>query len=84
MNGNESADQPLEGQWLPSKSAPKRYRLTTSRGVRRELAALYARLMNDETEESKVRTGAFVLRTLLEAIRTDELEQRIIDLENRQ
>lgn len=61
---------------------PKRLRLTTARDVRRELHRLYALLMDGKLDTDTARTGGFLLRTLLESIRTDELETRITALED--
>ena len=61
----------------------RRFRLTDARGVRRELAGLYAELRNDEVDADTVRIGAFVLRCLLESIRMDEMESRLTALESR-
>jgi hypothetical protein len=75
----------IEGQWLQAEPGglPKRrrFRLTDARGVRRELAALYAEFRNGEVDSDTARTGGFLLRTLLESIRTDVIEERITALE---
>ena len=60
---------------------PKRLRLSTARDVRRELHRLYSMLMAGELDTDTARTGGFLLRTMLESIRTDELETRLTALE---
>lgn len=87
-SGNQSSQQALEGEHIPADKAgapPKRrrFRLTDARGVRRELAALYAELRNGETDIEMVKAGGFILRCLLESIRADEIERRITQLENK-
>jgi hypothetical protein len=75
--------QPLEGEHLPAfmGGMPKRLRLTTARDVRRELHRLYGMLMAGQLDTDTARTGGFLLRTMLESIRTDELETRLTALE---
>lgn len=63
---------------------PRRFRLTSARGVRKELSGLYARMINDETNPEVARVGAYVLRTRLEAIRLDVIEAELKRLEERQ
>lgn len=86
-NGNQEGGQVIAGEWIPAMAggAPKRrrFRLTNARGVRRELAALYAELRNGETDLDTAKAGGFLLRCLLESIRTDEIEQRITELERK-
>jgi len=71
----------LEEQGGASTGKPRRFRLNDARGVRREIAALYTGLRNGTIDPNTVRTGSFVLRCLLEAIRTDEFEQQLLSLE---
>lgn len=76
----------LEGQYLPAPtggavSKRRRFRLTSARAVRKELSGLYHELRNAEIVESEARTGAFILRCLLESIRMDEMETRLTALE---
>jgi hypothetical protein len=61
---------------------PKRLRLNTARDIRRELARLYSLSMNGSVTGEQARTGGFLLRCMLESLRLDELESRIIALEN--
>ncbi|WP_296697500.1 hypothetical protein [Thiocapsa sp. UBA6158] len=61
--------------------APRRFRLTSARNVRRELSVLYAELRNGEVDPETCRTGAFLLRCVLESLRLDEFETRLDDLE---
>ena len=85
-NGGPSNQQPIEGEVIQARLAPvkrRRFRLTDARGVRRELAGLYHELRNAEIGESEARTGAFILRCLLESIRMDEMETRLTALERR-
>jgi hypothetical protein len=85
-----SNSQAIEGELLPASRRGsnlsgnrRRFRLTDARGVRRELAGLYAELRNDEIDSDKARTAAFILRCLLESLRLDEIEQRLTALEKR-
>jgi hypothetical protein len=80
--------QPLEGELIPADQGtmPKvrRFRLTTARGVRRELAALYGEMRNGQTDLDTAKAGAFILRCLLESIRVDEIDGRLTALEQRE
>jgi hypothetical protein len=67
---------------MVAPAMPKRLRLSTARDVRRELHRLYGLLMAGELDNETARTGGFLLRTMLESIRTDELETRLAVLEN--
>ena len=87
-NGNEMGQQAIDGEYLPVECGgvqPKsrRFRLTDARGVRRELAALYAEMRNGKIDLDTAKAGGFLLRCLLESIRTDEIEQRITQLERK-
>jgi len=87
-NGDDEHTQAIEGQYLPAErgeASPKRrrFRLTDARGVRRELAALYAELRNGEIDLHTAKASGFLLRCLLESIRTDDIEQRLTELEKR-
>lgn len=82
--------QIIEGEVIPAsrrganlRGHRRRFRLTDARGVRRELAGLYAELRNGEVEPDLARTAAFILRCLLEAVRVDEIERRLVELEQR-
>lgn len=59
----------------------RRFRLTDARGVRRELAGLYAEFRNGLVDVETAKAAGFLLRCLLESIRTDEIEQRLTTLE---
>jgi len=59
----------------------RRFRLTDARGCRRELAALYAELRNGKVTDEHARAAAYVLRAVLESLRVDELEERLVALE---
>lgn len=82
-NGNKQSEQPLDGEYLPADQGGKlrRFRLTDARGVRRELAAVYAQLRNGQIDVEKAKACGFLLRCLLESIRTDEIESRLSLLE---
>jgi hypothetical protein len=84
-NGCLNIVQALDGVHIPATPAPlakaRRFRLGDARGVRRELAALYSEFRNGKIDSDVARTGAFVLRCVLESIRTDEIEQRLNILE---
>lgn len=87
MNDHQNTDgEPMEGEYLPAPTTAaaikrRRFRLTDARGVRRELAALYAEMRNGEIDTDTAKAGGFLLRCLLESIRTDEIEQRLNQLE---
>lgn len=82
-NGTEKAGK-LIG--LPSKSggppAPRRFRLTSARGVRKELAGLYGELRSGKVQPEVARAGGFILRTVLESLRLDEVERTLEQLED--
>ncbi len=83
-NRNGLAIVPTEGATknvIPAPPKPRQYRLTNARAIRRELAVLYAELRNGEIDSDMAKTGAYLLRTILEALRTDEIEIRIDELE---
>lgn len=87
-NGNETEPQAIDGEYIPGQSGGaqakrRRFRLTDARGVRRELAALYAEMRNGDIDLDTAKAGGFLLRCLLESIRTDEIEQRISQLERK-
>ena len=80
------SSETIEGEYFPAvpgATLPKRrrFRLTDARGVRRELAALYAEFRNGEVDVETAKAGGFLLRCLLESIRTDEIERRLCQLE---
>lgn len=85
QSGIQPERQALEGTLIPFTLAPvpkiRRFRLTSARGIRRELAALYAEFRNGALDADTTRTSAFVLRCLLESLRLDEIERRLSDLE---
>lgn len=80
----EDMPQLIEGELLPAKPGGyvRKPSLGTARGVRRELAAVYLEFRRGELDTEQTKTAGFVLRCLLEAIRTDEIERRLIELEN--
>lgn len=85
---SENDSQVFDCELIPAPrtvGVPKRKRipLTNARGVRRELAATYHRLHNGEIDCDLARSGAFILRCLLEALRVDDLEARLTRLERR-
>lgn len=85
-SGTQNTHQALIGELIPADKGPsgkklRRFRLTTARGVRRELAALYAELRNGRVDEETARAGGFLLRCVLESLRLDEIEQRLTALE---
>lgn len=86
VTGTNEPLQVIEGTVIPFAPPPtpkvRRFRLTSARGIRRELSALYSEFRNGQIDADTARTGAFVLRTLLESVRVDELESRIAALEN--
>jgi hypothetical protein len=79
--------QAIEGEVIPADCPlpvkGRRFTLNTARDVRRELANLYSRFQNGKIDADMARTGAFVLRTLLEGIRIDEIERRLVEIEER-
>lgn len=76
--------QLIEGELIPASLAPmpKRLRLSTARDVRRELHRLYALMMDGTIDTDTARTGGFLLRCSLESLRIDEIETRLVALEN--
>jgi hypothetical protein len=84
--GSQKRRQAIEGELIPFAQAPvpkvRRFRLTSARGIRRELSAVYHEFRNGELSADDARTAGFILRTLLESVRVDELESRILALEN--
>jgi hypothetical protein len=71
---------PTEAQFAAFKRRPS---LGTARGVRRELAAVYLEFRRNQIDAETAKTAGFILRTLLESIRMDEIERRIEALENK-
>lgn len=83
-NGNKRVLQAVDGEYLPAVpggSKVRRFRLTNARGIRRELAALYGELRNGMIDIETAKAGGFILRTLLEAVRTDDIDRRLMELE---
>jgi hypothetical protein len=84
--GTNEPLQVIEGTVIPFVQPPapktRRFRLTSARGIRRELSAVYHEFRNGELSADDARTAGFILRTLLESVRVDELESRILALEN--
>ena len=74
---------PSDSSLKAAKKAPvpRRFRLTSARNVRRELSVLYAELRNGQVDPETCRTGAFLLRCVLESLRLDEFETRLDELE---
>lgn len=56
--------------------------LGTARGIRRELASVYLELRRGDIDIETAKASGFLLRTLLEAVRSDEIERRICELED--
>lgn len=76
--------QLLEGEVIFANKAPhlpKRLRLASARDIRRELARLYGQLLSGDIDNETARSAGFLLRTLLESVRVDEIERRLILLE---
>lgn len=86
LTGTSEPLQVIEGVVLPFAPplSPKvrRFRLTSARGIRRELSSVYHEFRNGELSADDARTAGFILRTLLESVRIDELESRIAALES--
>ncbi|HSO84285.1 hypothetical protein [Thiocapsa sp.] len=60
---------------------PRQYRLTSARQIRKELSRLYGELRTGQTDAETARTGAFLMRTILESIRVDQIETELDALE---
>jgi hypothetical protein len=88
MNDTTKDTQPLEGELIPAKAAGMRQsrhlRLTTARALRRELAAVYAAFRRGDLSSEQTKTSVYVLRTLGEMLRLDEIESRLAALEQKQ
>ena len=75
---------PVEGEVLFASRHPffkGRPRLGTLRGIRRELAALYAACKAGAVDPSDATKMAFILRSTAATLMEGELEQRIRSLE---
>jgi hypothetical protein len=86
-SGSEADTQALEGELILASKTPvkrKRFRLTTARGIRRELAGVYDQFRNGDIDSDTAKTATYILRTCGELLRLDEIEQRITQLENRE
>ena len=59
-----------------------RINLKTAEDVRRYIARLIKRVENDEIELGKARVLMQLAEGILKSIRTDELERKIIEIEN--
>ena len=59
----------------------QRISLKTAEDVRRYIAKLIKRVENDELEIGKARLLMNLAESILKSIRTDELERRIIEIE---
>lgn len=84
--GNEMDPEAIEGELIeaepgPVRPKPRRYRLTDARGIRRELSSLYSQYRNGDLTGEHARTCTFILRTLLESIRIDDIDNRLKSLE---
>lgn len=85
---DENSEQALEGQLIlannPKKAAPRprKFFLTSARAVRRELAAVYARLDRGDIDEDNAKARVVVLRAITESLRLDEIEKRLTSLES--
>lgn len=81
----KKAADALEGEVISAcrTGYARRPSLGTARGVRRELAALYLELRRGEIDEKHATSAAYLLKTILEAIRLDEIETRLARLEER-
>ena len=77
--------QILDGELLPAKRGGfiRRPSLGNARGIRRELAACYLEFRRGDLDTEQAKTAGFLLRCLLESIRTDEIERRLAELEER-
>ena len=79
----KNSNQVIEGELILANGGvfKRKPSLGTARGIRRELASVYLELRRGEIDNDGAKTCAFVLRTILEAVRVDALEERIIELE---
>lgn len=60
---------------------PRRFRLSTARDARRELARVYTMILHGEIEPDTARAAVGALRAVVETIRVDEFDQRLRALE---
>ncbi|MDD2743772.1 MAG: hypothetical protein PHV02_16015 [Rhodocyclaceae bacterium] len=72
-----------EGEFIPANPGGyvRKPSLGTARGIRRELAQTYLEFRRGQIDAEQTKTATFVLRTLLEAVKLDEIERRLIELE---
>jgi hypothetical protein len=84
---NDLGGDALEGDFIPAipeatrTAFNRRPSLTNARGIRRELASVYMEFRRGELTTDEAKTSGFLLRCLLESVRTDEIERRIAQLE---
>ncbi|TSE29339.1 hypothetical protein LCC91_05355 [Tepidimonas taiwanensis] len=86
MTARDKEPQPIDVQLEILDPAPgyrRRPTLTNARGIRRELAAVYGEFRRGSIDAKTATTAGFLLRTLLEATRVDELEERLTALEEK-
>ncbi len=84
MTARVKGPQPIEGEYLeatPAGAYIRRPALGTARGIRRELAQTYLEFRRGQIDAETTKTAVFTLRTILEAVRTDEIESRLAQLE---
>ena len=80
-DGNAGQAESKAGQGAGAGGPPKRYRLATAGGVRRELASVYAQFRRGEITGDEAKASTYILRTVGEMIRLDEVEARLNALE---
>jgi hypothetical protein len=78
-NVNDGEDIVIQGEILP---AEKRPRLANVRGVRREMAAVYHELVNGKIDSEAAKARVYTLRAIAEAIRLDEIERKLHELDS--
>lgn len=67
---------------MTQKKKLHRISLKTAEDVRRYIAKLIKRVENDELDLGKARLLMNLAESILKSIRTDELERKIIEIEN--
>lgn len=63
------------------KSVARRFSLRTSREVRGEIAKVYREFRTGAIDGGEARDAGYLLKILLDALRTDDLEARLAALE---
>jgi hypothetical protein len=79
-NTPETVDTPM----TPPEPTPKRIKLTTVRGVRREMASVYADCRQGRLDPSIGSRLTYILIAVAKVLEVSDLEARLIALETKQ